>query len=64
VQVSTKWAINKRIHGVKESSGWGIYLWAPGEMDWWIPARYQHGNADAPAATPTATPAAAPAKVH
>lgn len=60
VQVSTKWAINKRIHGVKESSGWGLFLWSPGELDWWIPARYQrHGNADAPAATPAAAPAQA-----
>ena len=37
VEVSTKWAINKRIRGVKESKGWGMYGWYPGERDWWIP---------------------------
>jgi peptide/nickel transport system substrate-binding protein len=41
VQVSTKWAINKRVKGVKESKGWGIYLWYPGELDWWIPKSMQ-----------------------
>ena len=37
VQVSTKWAINRRIHNVKESKGWGLFNWVPGELDWWIP---------------------------
>ena len=37
VEVSTKWAINKRIHGAKESKGWGMFGWYPGERDWWIP---------------------------
>jgi len=41
VQVSTKWAISKRVKGVKESKGWGIYLWYPGELDWWIPKSQQ-----------------------
>jgi peptide/nickel transport system substrate-binding protein len=36
VQVSSKWAINKRIHGVKESKGWGLFNWYPGEQDWWV----------------------------
>lgn len=36
VQVSTKWAITKRVKNVKESKGWGLYLWYPGELDWWI----------------------------
>jgi peptide/nickel transport system substrate-binding protein len=52
VQVSTKWAINKRVHGVKESSGWGLFLWYPGELDWWIPARFR--GHDVAAATATA----------
>ncbi|MEO6260518.1 MAG: ABC transporter substrate-binding protein [Thermoanaerobaculia bacterium] len=37
VEVSTKWAINKRVHGAKESRGWGLFGWYPGERDWWIP---------------------------
>jgi peptide/nickel transport system substrate-binding protein len=39
IQVSTKWAINKRVRNVKESKGWGLYLWYPGELDWWIAPR-------------------------
>jgi peptide/nickel transport system substrate-binding protein len=41
VQVSTKWAISKRLKNVKESKGWGLYLWYPGELDWWIPKSQQ-----------------------
>lgn len=41
VQVSTKWAIAKRVKNVKESKGWGFYLWYPGELDWWIPKGQQ-----------------------
>jgi peptide/nickel transport system substrate-binding protein len=41
VQVSVKWAIAKRVKGVKESKGWGLYLWYPGELDWWIPKSQQ-----------------------
>jgi peptide/nickel transport system substrate-binding protein len=37
IQVSVKWAINKRIRNVKESHGWGLFTWYPGELDWWIP---------------------------
>ena len=37
VEVSTKWAINKRIHGTRDSKGWGMFGWYPGERDWWIP---------------------------
>ena len=37
VQVSVKWAISKRVHGVKESKGWGFFNWVPGTLDWWIP---------------------------
>jgi peptide/nickel transport system substrate-binding protein len=59
VQVSTKWAINRRVHGVKESNGWGLFLWYPGELDWWIPARFRGHDAAAVAATPPA-----PASTH
>jgi peptide/nickel transport system substrate-binding protein len=44
VQVSSKWAISKRIHGVKESKGWGLFNWIPGELDWWIPRGQQTGD--------------------
>lgn len=54
VQVSTKWAINKRVHGVRESNGWGLFLWYPGELDWWIPARFQKHDAAPAAAAPRA----------
>lgn len=39
MQVSTKWAVNKRIRGIGESKGWGPNLWYPGEFSWWIPKR-------------------------
>ena len=38
VQVSVKWALNKRLRNVKESKGWGFFNFAPGPLDWWIPA--------------------------
>jgi peptide/nickel transport system substrate-binding protein len=41
IQVSVKWAINRRIQNVKESKGWGLFLWYPGELDWWIPKGQQ-----------------------
>jgi ABC-type dipeptide transport system, periplasmic component len=41
VQVSLKWAVSKRLKNVKESKGWGLYLWYPGELDWWIPKSQQ-----------------------
>ena len=35
---------------MKESKGWGLYLWYPGELDWWIPARTRRTHdASAPA---------------
>lgn len=45
VQVSTKWAINKRIHGVRESVGWGLFDWYPSTLEWWIPARQRTHDA-------------------
>lgn len=37
VQVSSKWAVSKRLRNVKDSKGWGLFGWYPGELDWWIP---------------------------
>jgi peptide/nickel transport system substrate-binding protein len=37
VQVSSKWAVNKRLRNVKESRGWGLFDWYPSAYDWWIP---------------------------
>jgi peptide/nickel transport system substrate-binding protein len=37
IQVANKWAISKRVRNVKDSRGWGLYTWYPGEFDWWIP---------------------------
>ena len=39
VQVSAKWAMNKRIHGVVISDAYGLFNWYPGEFDWWIEPR-------------------------
>ena len=36
-QVSIKWGISKRLRNVKESRGFGLFTWYPGEFDWWIP---------------------------
>ncbi len=41
LQVSSKWAVNKRLRNVNESKGWGLNLWYPGELGWWIPKRFQ-----------------------
>lgn len=36
VQVSVKYAVRKRVRNVKDSKGWGILQWYPGEFDWWL----------------------------
>ncbi|MEO8035612.1 MAG: ABC transporter substrate-binding protein [Acidobacteriota bacterium] len=36
VQVSVKYAVRKRVRNVRDSKGWGILLWYPGEFDWWL----------------------------
>jgi peptide/nickel transport system substrate-binding protein len=36
VQVSAKWGLNKRVHGVVSSRGFGFFQWYPGELGWWI----------------------------
>ena len=35
-QPSLKWVINRRVMGVREGKGWGLFLWHPGELDWWL----------------------------
>ncbi|HEU4521852.1 MAG TPA: hypothetical protein VFT12_07610, partial [Thermoanaerobaculia bacterium] len=35
-QPSMKWVVNTRVHGVREGKGWGLFLWHPGELDWWL----------------------------
>jgi peptide/nickel transport system substrate-binding protein len=37
VQVSAKWGVDKRVHGVKASRGYGLFGWYPGPFAWWIP---------------------------
>ncbi|HET9424785.1 MAG TPA: ABC transporter substrate-binding protein [Gemmatimonadaceae bacterium] len=46
-QVSSKWAINRRVRGVELSRGYGLYRWYPGPLAWWIP-RDMRGTAVAP----------------
>jgi peptide/nickel transport system substrate-binding protein len=50
MQVSSKWAVNRRIHNVRESKGFGPYNWYPGPLEWWIPADQQRQRETRPAA--------------
>ena len=36
LQVSYKHVLNRRLRNVKESPQYGLFLWYPGELDWWI----------------------------
>lgn len=36
VQVSTKWAVNRRVRGIELSPALGPYMWYPGEFGWWL----------------------------
>ena len=36
IQVSTKWAVSKRIRNVQQAEGFGLFGWYPGPMQWWI----------------------------
>lgn len=40
-QVSVKWGVNRRVHGVLPSRGYGYFGWSPGELGWWIPREFQ-----------------------
>jgi ABC-type dipeptide transport system, periplasmic component len=51
VQVSTKWAVNRRIRNVHEAKGLGLFLWYPGPLDWWIPISERTHERPAPAAS-------------
>src|SRR5581483_1084613 len=52
MQPSVKWAINRRVHGAKESKLYGLFLWYPGEFDWWIPVNERTHDTPAAAAKP------------
>lgn len=46
VQGSQKYAIRKRVRNARESRGWGLFLWYPGEFDWWLaPEQPQRASA-------------------
>ncbi|HET8797198.1 MAG TPA: ABC transporter substrate-binding protein [Thermoanaerobaculia bacterium] len=36
VQPDAKWALRRRVRGVQNSPGRGLFLWYPGEFDWWL----------------------------
>ena len=36
VQVASKWAVNRRAQNVKVSNGLGLFLWYPGQLEWWL----------------------------
>lgn len=36
IQPTMKWAVNKRVKGVRESKGYGLFQWYPGELGWWL----------------------------
>ncbi len=55
IQVSVKWAISKRVKGVKEGRGWGLFTWYPGEFDWWIPRDQRIHDRPARAQMPVAS---------
>ncbi len=35
-QPSVKWAVNRRVHNVRDGKGFGLFGWSPGELDWWL----------------------------
>lgn len=45
VQVSSKWAIAKRLRNVQDSKGKGLFGWYPGELGWWIPRNQRRPEA-------------------
>jgi peptide/nickel transport system substrate-binding protein len=36
VQVSEKWAVNKRVQNVRVARGMGLFGWYPGPRGWWV----------------------------
>ena len=61
VQVSMKWGLSKRLRGVATSPGYGLFLWYPGEFDWWIHADEVHQAVGGEREPSTAHAALAPA---
>jgi len=55
IQPSLKWVINERVHGVKISRGWGLYIWYPAQFDWWVSAPPGGERAQTSAAAAAAT---------
>ncbi|HUP48852.1 MAG TPA: ABC transporter substrate-binding protein [Thermoanaerobaculia bacterium] len=49
-QPSMKWVINRRVNGVRLSKGWGLFLWHPGELEWWLSPPRGGGAPPPPAA--------------
>ena len=45
VQSSSRWGINRRVRGVEISPGFGLFLWYPGELGWWIPVEMRGDEA-------------------
>jgi peptide/nickel transport system substrate-binding protein len=36
VQPTVKWVLNKRVRNARLGRGYGLFLWTPGELDWWL----------------------------
>ena len=45
IQVSSKWAVSKRLRNVNDSKGWGLFGWYPGELGWWVPKNQRRPEA-------------------
>ena len=39
VQVSEKWAVNRRVHDVHDAKTLGLFRWYPGPREWWVAKR-------------------------
>jgi peptide/nickel transport system substrate-binding protein len=52
VQPTSKWAVSRRVRGVKEVNGIGLFLWRPGPYAWWIPEAERIHDRAAPAPSP------------
>ncbi len=36
VQPTVKWVLNRRVRNARVGRGYGLFLWTPGELDWWL----------------------------
>lgn len=52
VQLATTWAVNKRVRGVEEGKGFGLFYWEPGPRAWWLAS----GSETAPSQPPQPQP--------